>query len=211
MIGDNVGTEFNRVLDQVTQKQPDLVEFRLDRLNEISLLEQITETKSYPAIATVKTKEEAMAKKLLLAAASAGFEFVDVDISSPHAKNTVAELEATGADVIVSFHDGSKTPDPKDLQTILDTQMQVGGYLYKIVTTATRQMDNLSILNFLKEKPADAKLVTFAMGPCGIPSRILSPVFGAEFTFASLTESSKTADGQLTIDQLRSVWQLLGV
>jgi 3-dehydroquinate dehydratase/shikimate dehydrogenase len=93
----------------------------------------------------------------------------------------------------------------------LNSQIKNGGDVCKIITTAIYPRDNLSILHFLEEESTRTKLVSFAMGQQGIPSRILSPLFGAEFAFASLNEASKTADGQLTIDDLRSAWQLLGV
>lgn len=166
--------------------------------------------KRFPTIATIKSNRYD-GKKFLLGAASSGFEFVDVDLTSSRNSNIVKELKAAGADVIVSFHENSKTPKPNELRRILNAEIKTRGDVSKIVTTAVREADNLSVLNFLKDKPAESKLVTFAMGRYGIPSRILSPLFGAEFTFASLNESSKTADGQLTIDDLRSAWQLLGV
>ena len=83
--------------------------------------------------------------------------------------------------------------------------------MYKIVTTAKYPRDNLTVLNFVENNATTARLVSFAMGPLGIPSRVLSPLFGAEFTFASLGEQSRTAEGQLSIDNLRNVWQILGV
>jgi 3-dehydroquinate dehydratase-1 len=198
------------LLAQIDQKKPDLVEFRLDTLSDYSTVEKIAELKQYPAIATIKSKRDD-AKKLLLGAASSGFEFVDVGLTSSHVSDFVKELKVAGTEVIVSFHDNSKTPEPKELKRILKAEMKAGGDVSKIVTTAVDEIDNLSVLSFLKDKPAGSRVVTFAMGRQGILSRILSPVFGAEFTFASLNEFSKTADGQLTIDNLRSAWQLLGV
>jgi 3-dehydroquinate dehydratase len=49
------------------------------------------------------------------------------------------------------------------------------------------------------------------MGKLGIASRVLSPFFGAEFTFASIDDQSKTAEGQMSIDDLRWVWKMLGL
>jgi len=166
--------------------------------------------KQYPAIATVKSKRDNL-RKFLLGAAYSGFEFVDVDLAASRASDIVKELKGAGTEVIVSFHDNSKTPKRKELMRILKAEIKAGGDVAKIVTTAVHEVDNLEVLNLLKDKPSDSRLVTFAMGRHGVPSRILSPLFGAEFTFASLNELSKTAEGQLTIDNLRSAWQLLGV
>ncbi len=202
----------DQLLGLISQKKPDLVEFRLDNLSNSGALEDIARKKTFPAIATDKSNRNAATTvKLLLGAASAGFEFVDVDLASPQTKPTVPKVKSLGAEVIVSFHDFSKTPSPDQLEKVLDSQIEAGSDICKVVTTALHPHDNLSILRFLDEKSAETRLVSFAMGNHGIPSRILSPLFGAEFTFASLAEASKTADGQLTIDNLRSVWQILGV
>lgn len=202
----------DNLLSAISQKKPDLVEFRLDNLTNSGTLEEIAKKKACPAIATDKScRDIATTKKLLLEAASAGFEFVDLDSASPLTRATIPELKSRGAEVILSFHDFSKTPSPNELKETLYSQIKTGSDICKIVTTAVHPHDNLSILHFLEEESSKTRLVSFAMGQQGIPSRILSPLFGAEFTFASLSEASKTADGQLTIDTLRSVWQLLGV
>ena len=208
MVTDN--EDIGELLDQIAQKKPDIVEFRLDTLSDFSTVEKISKLKQYPAIATIKSKRD-NSKKFLLGAASSGFEFVDVDLTSSRASDIVKALKGAGTEVIVSFHDYSKTPKRNELRRILKAEIKAGGDVAKIVTTAVHGVDNLEVLNLLKDKPANSRLVTFAMGRHGIPSRILSPLFGAEFTFASLNEFSKTADGQLTIDNLRSAWQLLGV
>ncbi len=188
-----------------------MVEFRLDKLSNFGTLEAIAREKTAPAIATDKSNRDASTReKLLLGAASAGFEFVDVDLASMPS-HTIDEVRSHGAEVIVSFHDFSKTPSAEQLKQVLDSEVRAGGDVCKIVTTALSAHDNLSVLRFVAEKAGETRLVSFAMGRHGIPSRILSPLFGAEFTFASLNEAAKTADGQLTIDNVRSVWKLLGV
>lgn len=212
----SVTVDDNENIDQlmglISEKNPDLVEFRLDKLSSFGALQEIARKKTFPAIATDKSNRDAdMTSERLLAAASAGFELVDVDLYSPLASTAVRQVKALGAEAIVSFHDLLKTPSRDELKGVLDSQIRTGSDVCKIVTTAVHPRDNLSILRFIEERSAETRLVSFAMGRHGIPSRVLSPLFGAEFTFASLTEASKTADGQLTIDNLRSVWQLLGV
>lgn len=210
MVDDRSNIE--HLLGLVSKKKPDLVEFRLDNLNNFTTIDKIAEKKTYPAIAADRSyRDVAKTQKLLVGAATAGFELVDVDVTSPLAKAVVRQVKPLGAEVIVSSHDFAKTPSLDQLEKVLDSQMKAGSDVCKVVTTALGVHDNLSILRFLEEKSPETRIVSFAMGPHGVPSRILSPLFGAEFTFASLDEGSKTADGQLTIDNLRSVWQLLGV
>jgi 3-dehydroquinate dehydratase type I len=204
--------ELDSLLGAISQKKPDLVEFRLDNLDKPDALEKIAQKKSFSAIATDKSdRDAAVVKKLLLTAASAGFEFVDLEFASPLSRTTLPELKSLGAEVILSFHDTSKTPSSVELKKTLNSQIGLGSDICKVVTTAIHPRDNLIILQFLEEESSRTRLVSFAMGRQGVPSRILSPLFGAEFTFASFSEAARTAEGQLTIDDLRSVWHILGI
>jgi 3-dehydroquinate dehydratase type I len=210
MLEDSV--DVGQLIERVAQKKPDLVEFRLDKLRNPGMLETVAQKKTFPAIATDKSiRDPPAAEKLLLGAAIAGFEYVDIDLASPFAKTAISRAKFHGAEVIISFHDFSKTPPAIELNKVLNSARKVGGDLCKIVTTALQPRDNLAILGFLEKRAAETRLVAFAMGSQGVPSRILSPLFGAEFAFAALSEETRTAEGQLSIDSLRNVWQLLGV
>lgn len=187
------------------------MEFRTDRLRSLSVLEHLPERKLFPAIITDKTTSGAATRRIPLQAAAAGFDFVDVDLNSGLTKSELKEIRANGAELIVSFHDHSATPSKAKLRKILHLVGTKGGDICKIITTATSIRDNLTVLDFLDESSKDNRVVCFAMGDLGIPSRILSPLFGSEFTFAALNERSLTAPGQLTIDNLRSVWNLIGI
>jgi 3-dehydroquinate dehydratase-1 len=206
------GENISELIQRISLKRPDLVEFRLDNLDDPGIVRTIAQKKDFPAIATDKSSREPSAvEKLLIEAASAGFEYVDVSFSSPLAKDFISQVKSHGVEVVISFHDFTKTPSAVELNKVLDSEMEAKGDIYKIVTTARQPRDSLSILGFVEERATETRLVSFAMGRQGIPSRILSPIFGAEFTFAALTEERRTADGQLGIDTLRSVWHLLGV
>ena len=49
------------------------------------------------------------------------------------------------------------------------------------------------------------------MGEEGKISRLLSPIFGAFFTFASLEESNQTAIGQMNIKDMKTAYKVLGI
>jgi len=204
-------TNVAKLIEQISTKKPDLVEFRLDNLSEPRLLEEIANTKSFPVIATDKSNRGSIATlELLSHAAAAGFDMVDVELSAS-SNSIVNRLKSHGSDVIVSFHDYSNTPSPDELRKVLQAEKKAGGDVCKVVTTAVKPSDNLTILGFVQDESTKTRLVSFAMGAHGMPSRILSPWFGAEFTFAAISEESKTADGQLSVDALRMVWQTLGI
>jgi 3-dehydroquinate dehydratase type I len=199
-----------RVMKQVSEKNPDLVEFRLDRIRDSKTLESIAKKKgTFRTIATDKAKRKPLAQKRLLCAASElGFDYVDVDLADP--LGMIQELKSSNTQIIISHHDPSGTPDLRTLNAVLKQAQRSGADVCKIVTTAKHPRDNLIVLNFVERNAQTTRLVSFAMGKLGIPSRVLSPFFGAEFTFASLGESNQTAPGQLSIDKMRQAWQMLG-
>jgi 3-dehydroquinate dehydratase type I len=210
MIDDKVNVA--KLIDQISSKKPDLVEFRLDKLHEPRLLEEIVNSKSFPVIATDKSDSGSVASLgLLLHAAAAGFDLVDIELATASSDPIVRKLKSHGSEVIVSFHDYARTPPSEELTKLLQVEKKIGADVCKIVTTAVKPGDNLTILRFVEEESTNTRLVSFAMGPRGMPSRILSPLFGAEFTFAAISDESKTADGQLSVDSLRMVWQALEI
>jgi len=209
MIEDN--TDLATLMKRISAKSPDLVEFRLDELHDRNRLEEITSKKSFPTIATDRSDRD-QRKKLeqLTYAASLGFDLIDLELATTDAA-TVKHMKSEGAQIILSFHDFSQTPSKEHLTKILRAEKKLGGDVCKIVTTARQPHDNLTILDFVESEAPKVRLISFAMGSQGVPSRVLSPLFGAEFTFASLGENLRTAEGQLSIDQLRSAWQILEI
>jgi 3-dehydroquinate dehydratase-1 len=130
---------------------------------------------------------------------------------TPNMRELIANLREAGAKPIVSFHDFDTTLELSRLNIVLEEEIALGAEVCKIVTTANQVEDNLTTLNFVSKASKKAKIVCFAMGELGKPSRLLSPVFGAFFTFASIDEKRKTAKGQLTIQEMRRAYELLGL
>ncbi len=110
---------------------------------------------------------------------------------------------------IVSFHKVSGAFTAQEMQRVLNEEMDNGADVCKIVGTAKQVQDNLTALNFVSENAAKTKLVCFCMGEQGRISRLLSPVFGAFFTFASVEQGSETALGQISINEMRTAYSLL--
>ena len=203
-------TNIGAMIECISSKKPDLVEIRIDKLHERRPLEEIAKKKSFPIIATDRSDRDRRSKLDQLSdAAGLGFDIVDIEI--PTSDAVVKQLKRQGAEVILSFHDYSRTPTREELSKILEAEKKLEGDICKVVTTARLPHDNLTILEFVEHEATKGRLVSFAMGKEGVPSRILSPIFGAEFTFAALDDERRTAEGQVTIDELRSTWEILGL
>jgi 3-dehydroquinate dehydratase type I len=204
-----------QLIEKAEEANADFIEVRLDRLedcleNHLGLADLAAHSKT-PKIATDKSsRPQTEQRQMLLNAAKSGFEYVDAELSTPQLKDLVKELKALGAKLIVSFHKFDGSLDTSELNSILEKEISSGAEVCKIVTTAKRIEDNLTTLNFVSAASSKAKLVCFCMGEQGKFSRLLSPLFGGFFTFASLEQGSETASGQMTIQEMKTAYALLG-
>jgi 3-dehydroquinate dehydratase type I len=207
------------LIGKAEKAHADLIEVRLDGLEETRNLSDLAKDTKIPLIATNKLQAEkgcfsgteTERQQTLLNAAKAGFQYVDVDFFSPKRNETIAKLKALGVKPIVSYHKFDGVLTVSALERILDEQIASGAGVCKIVLTAKQIEDNLPILSFVSFASTKAKLVCFCMGEAGKTSRLLSPVFGAYFTFAALEQGIETAPGQMSIDEMRSAYKLLGL
>ncbi len=197
----------------------DFVEVRMDCLEETRNLSDLPKYTKIPLIATNKLQSEkghfagseTQRQQTLLNAAKSGFAFVDVDFSSPKRSETLSKLKQLGAKTVVSYHKFDGILNASSLEKILDEQIGSGADICKIVLTAKQIEDNLPVLSFVSFASTKAKLVCFCMGEAGKTSRLLSPAFGAFFTFASLDAGSQTAAGQMSILEMKTAYKLLGI
>jgi 3-dehydroquinate dehydratase type I len=202
-------------MEKTEAAHADFIEIRLDRLKDCLEnhrgLADLTAHGKTPKIATDKaSRSETEHYQMLLGAAKSGFEYVDVEISTPKLEDLVKELKSLDAKPIVSFHKFDGSLSISELNNVLEREISSGAEVCKIVTTAKRMKDNLTTLNFTSTASSKTKVVCFCMGELGKVSRLLSPMFGGFFTFASLEHGNETATGQLTIQEMKAAYKLLG-
>lgn len=197
----------------------DLIELRLDYLNDLGGVRKVVESTALPIIATNRKYEQGGHRpqsedrriQALLEVADLGFQYVDVELSTANLESVIRELKEMGVSSIVSFHDFKQTPNVADLERIVRSQMETGADVCKLVTTANELDDGISCLLLTSKMSENTKIVCFAMGKKGILSRILCPLFGAPFTYASVEKGLETASGQLSISDLKEIYRSLGV
>ena len=145
---------------------------------------------------------------ILQKAAEAGCALVDLSLESAEAlpPGAVQHLQASGAAVIISWHDFARTGD---LSAVLKRMRPFQPDLYKIVPTAETLADNLALLGLFAQRPHDeAAIVGLCMGEAGVPSRVLGVRMGSPFTFAAASAAEATAPGQLDAHTLRDLYGL---
>lgn len=187
----------------------DLLEVRLDAVSGTQPVQAAKEIFRGPIIASDHGNSRSSATGKLSQAAEAGADIVDIELEKALSTN-IRRVRRNGAGVIVSWHDRRRTPALRRLNWILRRQSRLGADICKIVTTARKPEDNVTLLRFLMKARSTGSVLSFAMGKHGRPSRILAPLMGSEFSYASLTPRTATAPGQLTVSQLRQAWKLLG-
>ena len=202
--------EAQGLIKRAEESHADFVEIRFDLFERKVRLEDFAAHTKTPLVATDRSKRpETDRQSMLFSAAKSGFKYIDTDLQTPKLQNFINQAKAAGAKCIVSFHDLYKTPTIQELNRILEREVSSGADVCKIVTTAQTYEDNLTLLQFIKEAPVRKKPVCFAMGTLGRTSRLLSPVFGSFFTLAALERGSETAPGQMTVQEMRTAYELL--
>lgn len=204
-----------QLIEKAESAQADLIEVRLDRLEDcLGNLEALSDVAAHgktPKIATDRaSRSETEQRQLLLDAAKCGFEYIDAELSMPQLDALVKELKRLGAKAIVSYHKFDGFLSLPELNRVLEREIASGADICKIVATAEKIEDNLTVLNFISAAAGKTKLVCFCMGELGKISRLLSPLFGGFFTFAALERGSETAAGQMTIQEMKAAYAILG-
>ena len=193
-------------------EEADLIELRLDYRKEKLNLESIRAASAKPLIATNRRKDqggkseepEAERIKLLVEAVMVGFEMVDLSSTSEQLPIQVRNVQGNGGKVIASHHDFKQALNEIQLEEIHNKLAETGCDKIKIIGWADSYSDNLPYLNYNRKHPDN---IAFAMGEKGTTSRILAPIAGAAYTYASLDE--EVAPGQIPLQMLRETYRSL--
>ena len=147
-----------------------------------------------------ETERQELIKKAIIAAPYG----IDLEFSIEIADLTqlIQLAKANQVKVILSSHDFQKTPELSQMKNLISEAAKKDADFVKVIGTASSLEDNLKMLSLPQiAKKNKIQIIAFAMGQKGAISRILSPVFGAAFTFAALDEP--TAPGQISIIALK--------
>jgi len=143
----------------------------------------------------------------LLKAVKLGADIVDIELETRNLEEAIPVIKKR-AKCLLSFHELEKTPSLDRMKGIVNRQLEVGADICKVITTAQKFEDNLTVLQLITESPK-TKMVSFAMGPLGLASRILCPLVGGDFTYASIEKGKESAPGQLTVRELRKLYNMV--
>lgn len=143
----------------------------------------------------------------LLRAVGLGANIVDIELNTPRLVELVSEIKGK-AECLISYHNLEGTPPLEEMKDIVRRQRQAGADICKVATTAHSLPDNVAVLELIREF-RDLKVVSFAMGWAGQLSRVLCPLVGGYYTYASIEEGKESAAGQLPARVLRDIYRLV--
>jgi len=212
------GEEMLDTAESMARDNP-FLEFRFDYLKQplaiLPKLRRFLETHQYvTAVATCRRVEHggkfkgslASQIEVLSKANAAGCQIVDLEIESAlKLKPDVLARLRRRSRLILSSHDFRGT---KNLEKTLEKMLKIPADFYKVVRTATTLSDNVAMTKFLQAQSGKHALIGLCMGEQGTISRVLSVRAGSVFSFGSVSAEQRTAPGQLSAQQLRSVYRI---
>ncbi|MBU0682216.1 MAG: type I 3-dehydroquinate dehydratase [Proteobacteria bacterium] len=197
----------------------DVIEIRLDLL-DAPVVQPFVEGLKVPLLFTNRpqwegghwqgTEEERIA--LLTEAIACGAAYVDIELLAPAESRgqIIAAAALAQTKVIVSWHNFTETPADEVLVDIFNRQRQSGADIGKIVTMAHDHTDSLRVLGLqLLAAAENFPLAAFCMGQAGKISRAATLELGGILTYAAADRQSCTAPGQLSVDDLRTIQELV--
>lgn len=186
----------------------DLIEFMFDKFPEINVdqIRSLLSECSLPKILTIRSKKQGGEyegpKEKLLELASLQPDFLDIEYDvAIDLIQKIAEKYPKQR-FIISYHNFHDTP--QDLDAVFGSLPKFPNAIYKIATMTHSSNDAMRLLTFLKSRKEE--MLVMGMGDHGYLTRVLGPIFGANWVYASLDESNKTAPGQVSVDVLKDIY-----
>ena len=205
----------NNDLEAIREVKPfvDLFEVRIDLIGDS--WQELVKQLNRPWIACNRSpdeggkgdKGETRRIEELLKAIELGAEIIDIELGTRNLEEAVSKIK-NRAKCLLSFHDLKGTPSLDRMREIIQKQLKAGADICKMITTARSFDDNLTVLQLIADFP-QTRVVSFAMGPLGFTSRVLCPLVGGDFTYASTEKGKESAPGQITVTDLRKLYEMM--
>jgi len=142
----------------------------------------------------------------MAAAIEAGASYIDIDLHSEieYRQSLVRLARKHGCRVIISFHDQQGTPARFELKGIVRRCLDAGAEIVKIACRVLRVQDNAKLIGLLD---SEVPMVVAGMGRAGRITRIVGPLLGSLFSYASLERGAETASGQIDLETLQELME----
>jgi len=199
---------------KTTLKRSDYVEIRFDFMkpNKVPIALNLVKKYLSRCICTLRPRSEggkfSGSEKnrisILKLIAEYNPHLLDIEYNTIKQNNDLYKyLKNTKTNLLISWHDFSKTPNASFLKTMAKKMTQFSKNI-KIVTTANSIKDTLNVLALYRSQK-NTNLIAFAMGDYGRMSRILCTQLGSPYTYVSL--GKPIAPGQFSLNEIKSMFK----
>ncbi|AGF96699.1 type I 3-dehydroquinate dehydratase [Methanosarcina mazei] len=213
---------------KAAEKGADILEIRLDLLgirNPERAAEVIREIKAetgLPIIVTSRSgaeggkwdgeEEDRTGLLINLLSLKDGPDAIDIELSAgmKERNRVIKAAKDRETAVIVSSHDFLKTPPLQNMRTIIEEMFLAGADIAKLAVMPLSVGDTLNLLRVtLDFKDAGKSVCTIAMGSQGKHTRVVAPFYGSVLTYASIESNASAAPGQLPVDEVKKIMEML--
>lgn len=207
----------------------DVVEWRADHFAELTDVSRVVSTARLladdlagrPLLFTCRTTaeggraslgDERYGQLILAVVESGAVDLVDVEYERDRAvvDGVLTAARERDVPVVASYHDFTGTPGRDQIVDRLRAMQDRGADICKIAVMPHGPADVLTLLEATRiahERYVDRPLITMAMGPLGVVSRIAGQLVGSAATFGTVGRAS--APGQVPVDALDAALRLL--
>lgn len=207
VIAEKTSDQMVRSCNQAFDLGADLVELRIDFLEEEIFVEELLKNISGPTLVTIRrkidgglwVKDEQSRINMLQQAQKFGANAIDVEADCFQHFPPVS-----GCLRILSYHNFAQTPADID---VLHKAFEVKRpELVKIACFANNNSDSVRILNLYKR--ANIPLIAFCMGSIGFPSRVLALIKNSPWMYANFSDNLVNAPGIPIFKDFISVYDI---
>ncbi|ERG99608.1 MAG: 3-dehydroquinate dehydratase [Haloquadratum sp. J07HQX50] len=203
-----------------TLQAADIIEFRMD-LAEDPLEEVRAYSGPHPLIVTNRPDweggkctdtESDRLDSLTSASRHSAVRMVDLELetlATTRGEEAMKRIRSNDVDIIASVHDFEDTPPLSVLEKKL-YQAASHGTVAKLATMANTTADGMRLLQATHQASGwGTHIATMAMGAAGKHTRVVAPLYGSKIGYAPADPTEATAPGQLTIEELDTVLNLV--
>lgn len=204
----SLGADAERAAGIAEAHGADIIEVRLDLLEDPAVIRDIRSTVSLPLMATNRISSEGGSfrgseeRRIgILMEASRFSDIIDIELMAPGRDMLMEEISCPA---LVSYHDFNGVPD--NMRSIIEDARRAGADVVKMAVTPRTMREALDLLRILLDE--SHPLCVIGMGAVGRHLRAVAPLYGSVLTYGYVTEP--TAPGQMSIRELDIALRCLG-
>ena len=192
----------------------DLIELRVDGIDRPDLARLRKNVDGLTVLTCRSAKEggafegsESNRLALLENATKIGFDYVDIEIDALRERPP-----ESSAKLILSHHDFDGLPKEPERVSLIVSALELGADVVKIAARVTSLAEAVELARL--GEGLDKEGVAFIpvpMGPAGVAARILANKLGAAFTYASARGAPPTGPGQVSLDDMLSLYRFRSI